>query len=206
MEVMNMENITSRKKKAIKTKKKLFDCAISLFKEKGYHNVSVNEIVKKTNTSKGTFYHHFATKDEVLIEEYKKYEEHYSNIYYSLDKYKTEYEKLLSFTKEVYKFTVNNVGIDIIKVIYSTQLFNKVENTYVIDENRKLYTMINKIIKAGQDKEEFIDNISQKELTRMVIRCMRGTLYEWALYNGKYKLIEDGMFYFSLFINGIRKK
>lgn len=201
-----MENMTSREKKAIKTKKKLFNCAISLFKKKGYKNVSINEIVEKANTSKGTFYHHFNTKDEIIIEEMKKYEQHYTNIYNNIEKQKTEYEKLIAFTKEVFKFTEEYIGVDVIKVIYSTQLYNEVDNIYVIDEKRNLYTMVNKIINAGQKKGEFIKNISHKKITRMAIRCMRGTLYEWGLYDGKYNLIENGMFYFSLFVNGIINK
>jgi protoporphyrinogen oxidase/AcrR family transcriptional regulator len=39
-----------------------------MFMEKGYENVSVDDIIAATGTSKGTFYHYFKSKDEILSE------------------------------------------------------------------------------------------------------------------------------------------
>lgn len=53
------------------TKKKrqfVIDVALKLFMDKGYENVSVDEIIAATNTSKGTFYHYFRSKDEIIGE------------------------------------------------------------------------------------------------------------------------------------------
>jgi AcrR family transcriptional regulator/protoporphyrinogen oxidase len=42
--------------------------ALKLFNEKGYENVSVDEIIAATGTSKGTFYHYFRGKEEIVAE------------------------------------------------------------------------------------------------------------------------------------------
>jgi protoporphyrinogen oxidase/AcrR family transcriptional regulator len=42
--------------------------ALRLFGEKGYENVSVDEIIAATGTSKGTFYHYFRGKEEIVAE------------------------------------------------------------------------------------------------------------------------------------------
>src|SRR5690625_7096337 len=47
-------------------RKEIIDTALILFEKKGFHGVSINEIVTKANTSKGGFYHHFTSKDELL--------------------------------------------------------------------------------------------------------------------------------------------
>lgn len=47
-------------------KKELLDLAYRLFIEKGYDNVSVDEIIAKANIAKGTFYYYFKSKDEML--------------------------------------------------------------------------------------------------------------------------------------------
>src|SRR5690625_1121397 len=47
-------------------KNKIIQTALLLFEEKGFHGVSINEIVTKAGTSKGGFYHHFSSKDELL--------------------------------------------------------------------------------------------------------------------------------------------
>ena len=49
-------------KKGEKTKRHIYECAIELFRTKGYDKVSVDEIVKCAGTAKGTFYIYFETK------------------------------------------------------------------------------------------------------------------------------------------------
>ena len=45
----------------------IINTAISLFKEKEYDNVSVDEITKKVGIAKGTFYNFFSSKKDVLL-------------------------------------------------------------------------------------------------------------------------------------------
>lgn len=51
-----------------RTRKKLFDTALTLFLEKGYDNVTVDYIVSEAGVTKGAFYHHFLSKEAILIE------------------------------------------------------------------------------------------------------------------------------------------
>jgi len=48
------------------TKMRVVDCAVKLFKEKGYSNVSVSEICKLSGITRSAFYYHFKSKDEIL--------------------------------------------------------------------------------------------------------------------------------------------
>lgn len=45
----------------------ILDCAQSLFFSNGYDVTTVNDIMKAAGLSKGGFYHHFASKDELLV-------------------------------------------------------------------------------------------------------------------------------------------
>lgn len=50
------------------TKTLIISVATSLFQQKGYIGVGLNEILKECNLSKGSFYHHFQNgKEELLI-------------------------------------------------------------------------------------------------------------------------------------------
>lgn len=50
------------------TKSRIIDIATSLFQQKGYLGVGLNEILKACNISKGSLYHHFPNgKEELLI-------------------------------------------------------------------------------------------------------------------------------------------
>lgn len=47
-------------------KKNIIDVSSALFMSKGYEETSVNTIVEKLGVAKGTFYHYFKSKEEIL--------------------------------------------------------------------------------------------------------------------------------------------
>ena len=59
--------MTKRKQQAIETKQKLLDAADILVKERGFDAVSVDDIVASCGVAKGTFYHYFSSKDDLLV-------------------------------------------------------------------------------------------------------------------------------------------
>lgn len=61
-----MRAATRKKRDAV------LSAALQLFIDKGYENVSVDEIIEATGISKGTFYHYFHNKDRLLIEVSRK--------------------------------------------------------------------------------------------------------------------------------------
>ena len=54
------------KDKKRKTKKNIVSAAWRLFYEQGYDDTTVDEIIRASGTSKGTFYHYFKGKDALL--------------------------------------------------------------------------------------------------------------------------------------------
>ncbi|MGC4376765.1 helix-turn-helix domain-containing protein [Fictibacillus sp. Mic-4] len=48
-------------------KLKIIETAIKLFAEKGFYSTSIQEITKKSDISKGAFYLHFSSKEELLL-------------------------------------------------------------------------------------------------------------------------------------------
>jgi AcrR family transcriptional regulator len=54
-------------KMPLDTRFNILKVALLLFLEKGYKNVSYQDLVKKTGLSKGAIYHYFASKEELLV-------------------------------------------------------------------------------------------------------------------------------------------
>lgn len=50
------------------TKHKIFESALELFAEAGYHTTSISQIAKKAGISKGLMYNYFESKDQLLKE------------------------------------------------------------------------------------------------------------------------------------------
>lgn len=57
---------------------KIIDSAITLFNNKGFRGVGVNEIIAHARTTKRTFYHHFASKDELILRVLAQFEKQMS--------------------------------------------------------------------------------------------------------------------------------
>lgn len=53
-------------KAAAERRRELIDCAQQLFLSKGYEQTSINDVILATGLSKGAFYHHFKSKDDLL--------------------------------------------------------------------------------------------------------------------------------------------
>ncbi len=59
--------MNKRKQQAIETKQKLLDAADALVTEKGFDAMSVDDIVAACGVAKGTFYHYFESKADLLV-------------------------------------------------------------------------------------------------------------------------------------------
>jgi AcrR family transcriptional regulator len=53
-------------KTAEERKNEILDVAEELFAEKGYDNASTNDIITRIGIARGTLYHHFCSKEEIL--------------------------------------------------------------------------------------------------------------------------------------------
>jgi len=50
------------------TRRRILDAALQVFAERGYYEAIVDEIVRTSGTSKGAFYHHFPSKQDIFLE------------------------------------------------------------------------------------------------------------------------------------------
>lgn len=55
------------KKQREQVKEQVYTSAVSLFREKGYQNVSIEEIAKTVGIAKGTFYNFYPSKKDILM-------------------------------------------------------------------------------------------------------------------------------------------
>jgi AcrR family transcriptional regulator len=62
----HMKGMGRRERKAAQTRLKLFRCALQLFAERGFPNVTVEDITEAADVGKGTFFNYFSSKDHVL--------------------------------------------------------------------------------------------------------------------------------------------
>jgi AcrR family transcriptional regulator len=196
--------MTPRQIKAQKTKKKLLDTALRLFSQKGYDNVTVDEIVKASGSSKGAFYTHFKSKYEIFLEKFKEIDDFYIEFLSSLPDELGSYDKMMSLVEGQMIFLKDYLGKDILRTIYLNSLAHHTEN-FIVQKDRPLFQIVKSFVEEGQRNGEFKATYSPDEVTMLITRGMRGTLFDWCLYNETFDLLQESKKFISLILNGIKK-
>ena len=111
------------------TKGRIVSAAWKLFYEQGYDNTTVDDIVFESETSKGSFYHYFNSKDALLSSLSYLFDEKYEELSENLDDTMSCVEKLIYLNKEVFKMIENSISIDLLAQLLSSQLITKVKST-----------------------------------------------------------------------------
>ncbi|MFD2209154.1 TetR/AcrR family transcriptional regulator [Virgibacillus halophilus] len=183
-------------------KGKIIQQALLLFEEHGFHGVSVNQIVSSVGTSKGGFYHHFTSKDELL------FVIHDTFITYVIDKAQLAREKHDSPMKQLQEIVRSFVNVfDLYKahiaVFYQEELYLKPDYEKQIKAKRDQFKhIIAATIGDGKAKGEIRSDLSI-EITTMAILGMVNWTYKWYKRSGSKSIDEIACIFNDLILHAI---
>ena len=185
---MAKKRTAPRTEKGINTRQAIFDTAIALFAKRGYDKVTIDDICDKVGVTKGAFYNYFESKDQIILEEFMRMDDHYVKVAHDIADLKSSAEKLRVFNREAVKLMAD-LGVTMMKVVYHSQIAPNMRRPYLMDGRRSLYKITNELIKEGQEKGEIRDDIASEEMAVMLINCFRGQIYHCCLANGSFDLV-----------------
>ena len=139
-------------------KNKIVSAAWQLFYEKGYNGTTVDDIIELSGTSKGSFYYYFSTKDELLNTLSLMLDEYYEELDARIDSEMNSFYKLLYLNYEMHKWIEENISIELLTSLYSTQLTTQGQSC-LLDQNRIYYRLINRIIEEGQKRGQIVADV-----------------------------------------------
>ena len=90
------------KKNTRNTKGKIITAAWDLFYEQGYEDTTIEEIIDKSGTSKGSFYHYFEGKDALLGSLSYIFDEEYEKLINEMDDTMNSFDKLLYLNAKLF--------------------------------------------------------------------------------------------------------
>lgn len=175
------------KKNDRNTKGKIINAAWDLFYEQGYEYTTVEEIIEKSKTSKGSFYHYFEGKDALLGSLSYIFDEEYEKLQDSFPDDMKSFDKLLYLNSKLFSIIEDRIDIDLLTRLYSTQLITKGEK-HLLDSKRLYYKLLRQIVSEGQMNGEITDAMTVNEIVKMYAMCERSLIYDWCLCNGEYSL------------------
>lgn len=190
-----------KKKNAQSTKKKIVSAAWKLFYEQGYNSTTIDDIVSESGTSKGSFYHYFAGKDDLLSSLAYLFDEKYEELEEIMTDGMSSIEKMLFLNKELFRMIDDSISIDLLTQLLSSQLITKNEKS-LLDHNRTYYKLLRSIVISGQKSGEISDRNSANDIVKAYALYERAMLYDWCLCNGDYSLSDYSSKMLPMFLNG----
>ena len=168
------------------------------FLEEGFEKVSLNELIKRTGLTKGAFYYHFKSKEELLREIMHKYFHAYIND--DINRFKSfqgnvfdKIELVLDFITDI-KQRINSLSTLQIEakaffVLYQDGLKRdkKLREHHLISQG-KILTYIASLIEEGQNEGSIRQDISAEAIAKLLNSCIRGSMIIWTF---KHKLLRQ---------------
>lgn len=191
------------KKTERNTKGKIIKAAWDLFYEQGYDDTTVEEIIERSGTSKGSFYHYFEGKDALFESLSYIFDDEYSRLQDNMPEEQSAFDKLLYLNEKLFSMIENRIDIELLKRLYSTQLVTKGEK-HLLDSKRVYYKLLKKIVTEGQEKGELKEDMSVNEIVKLYAMCERALLYDWCLCNGEYSLKQYAKKTMPMFLKEIK--
>lgn len=183
-------------------RERIIHASLYLFEREGFHGATVKQIVEKADTSKGGFYHHFASKDELL------FVIHDTFITHALDKaiianttHQLPPQKLSAIIREFVK--VFDLYKPHIAVFYRENIYLKHEYEVMVKTKRDQFKqIIFEAIREGIKNGSFRQDLSA-EITGMAILGMVNWTYMWYKPSGDKTIDEIADIFVDLILHAV---
>lgn len=184
-----------------RTKAAIVDNALRLFNERGYDEVTVEEITRAAGVAKGTFYSYFAVKSDIIVEEFWKIDRYYAE-YASrnLRRYAGAEEKLRAFTRAQMRYVRDEVGNDSLKVLYVNQTIQRGGDKVIVNPDRQWYRIVSGVIAQGQETGVFRADVDAATLAYDFNRSMRSVFLDWCITDAAFDLVREGLAYLDTWL------
>lgn len=165
----------------METKTRIYNAAIELMDRKGFENITIADISKKAGVSVGAFYHYFESKNDILVEIFGRADDYFSALMAAGLQAESAPEQIIEYFDHYAQFNAAS-GVET-----TQRLFNPTIK-FFIREGRPLHTLLQDLIREGQERNEILADATPEELARLLFVLARGVVFEWSLYDGSYDL------------------
>lgn len=182
-----MTGLTKRAQQALETKHAIFTCALELFAHEPYEQITVKDICDAAGVSIGAFYHHFGSKGDLLDEGYRLFDEQIEQIWTTratagpID----DIHLLVRHQME----SMEQMGDFAAAQYFKNQL--SVEHDYMLDSHRAFSVHLEESLRACVDMGVLTGSPAQ--IVEEILCVARGTIYDWCLHAGSYRLAERAL-------------
>jgi AcrR family transcriptional regulator len=191
------EEVMALTKKAERTKARLLASAKKLIGEKGFDQVSVEDITKDSGVAKGTFYHYFKCKEDVVGE-------------LSFQSCEATTERSIHYDGPVAErcfFYVTALcrdaawaGVRLVRQWIRETMESEEEDSEAKSALYNIYNALMDIcaVHQGEGPGELTKDAPVDTLAKLMMSHLFGALTIWCMMNGSFNLAEDSLDYMRI--------
>lgn len=169
------------------TRSRIAKASWELFRRKGYQETTITDIIEAAGTSRGTFYHYFNGKDELLSTLSYMFDDFYREQLPLIDPAMNSCDKLIALSCACHKYIADTIPLELLAQLYSSQVVTSGDKN-LLDRNRFYYEAVQGIIDEGQRRGEIDPAISSYDAVHYYAMCERAIIYDWCIAGGSYDL------------------
>lgn len=169
------------------TKSKIIEAAWGLFREKGYDETTIEDIISLSETSKGTFYHYFSGKDALLGSLSDIFDSYYEELVERLDPEMDSVDKLILLSCEAHKMIGERIQPDLLASLYSSQVVTRGDK-HLLNQNRFYHQLVHQLADEGLRRGEIRSDLSVSEAAHYFSMCERAIVYDYCIGGAAYDL------------------
>lgn len=189
---------------ASKKRERIIDAAWKLFREEGFAETTINDILREAEISKGTFYYYFKSKDDLLDTLSEILDREYERLDHEEPEGMSCFEKLMWLNYEVHSYMEENMDYRLLANLYSAQIV-KEDFSSLLNRNRYYYKYIERIMYEGQKSGELTDEMTVSEMVSFFSMGERALVTEWCMNNGRFSFGEYSRKLFPRMMQGLKK-
>ncbi len=204
MENNEQEKIT-RKEQAVRTRRRLFNAGLQIFSTRDMDEVCIKDICAMAGVSVGTFYHYYESKEDLLLEAYRFFDEEivtrarakeYGSaleaLYFIIGYQCGNHDGLFDEKEDdqILEIMMHYKEGELLlwQQVLRTQL--KTGGKSVIEPSRSMNFYIRELVMRAVSVGELQSNVPPSEVADTILRLSRGTMFDWAVRNGSYRAYE----------------
>lgn len=199
-----MEQKITRKERAEGTKRRIFETAARLIKEKGYSNVTISEICRDAGVAKGSFYVHYSSKEDIVRESYYadlgEYIQRNYDAFVAANADASYSERIIHFLDLELEFA-EYAGYEITCLAYALNLGACVPGPSEHITKRTFSKNLYDEIQNNADKNH--SALSSDEIFCYFESLIRGLMATWCFSNNSFSISEYGKKYIPLAVYNI---
>jgi len=177
---LHLQDMGRRQRRGAETRVRLFRSALQLFAERGYSNVTVEDITEAADVGKGTFFNYFESKDQLLS---VMAEMQLSKVREALSLAQAGGQTIYSVLHHLFLRSTEEPGRspDLARALLSSFLAGegvRVMAYNLASEGRK---MLAQIVAEGQKRREIDCRLKEEKVALQIQQAFMGTLLLWSL-------------------------